>query len=253
MSVESTAAYMQAAARDDLPPLASGGLVRCYGPLIYLAMRLRDGEAPAKDPAQFRQSVIERLDGARNMALQAGFHRGEVGDADFAVTALIDETIMVREGGLRDSWAIRTLQHERYGTQDAGERFFKLLKGEGGSGSPRVELMELYLLCLMAGFAGKYQADPTRLRRLTEGLQAALRTKQGEVPRALSPNTASILPRRKKKRAGLPSAWLVFAACVFFVILMGMLSSILVSYRAEEAATVLEERTDVLESGEGRP
>lgn len=251
MSIDSTAAYMPGVARDDLPPLASGGLVRCYGSLIYLAMRLRDGEAPAKDPSQFRQSVVERLDSARGMALQAGFHRGEVGDADFAVTALIDETIMVREGGLRDAWAIRTLQHERYGTQHAGERFFELLRGEGGSGSPRAELMELYLLCLMAGFAGKYQADPQRLRRLTEGLQAALRTKQGEAPRALSPNTATVLPRRKKRKAGLPSPWLVLAACVFFVILMKMLSTILISYRAGETETMIETRVETLRPGGG--
>ncbi|MEE2827598.1 MAG: type IVB secretion system protein IcmH/DotU [Myxococcota bacterium] len=246
MSNDSTEAYLPRAHRDDLPPLASGGMVRCYGPLIYLAMRLRDGEEPVEDPAAFRQSVVARLDTARNMALQSGFHREEVNDADFAVTALLDETVLVREGQLRDVWIARTLQLERYGTEHGGERFFDLLRGGGGSGSPRVELMELYLLCLMAGFAGKYQGDLPRLQRLTEGLQGALRTKLGETPRSLSPNTKSVLPKRRRSKSRLPSAWLVLAACVFFVLLMWVVTLVAVKHRAERSVDLLEERTKLV-------
>lgn len=243
MSVESTQAFMPSAVRDDLPPLASGGLVRCYGPLVYLAMRLREGEEPTHDPVRFRQSILERLDGSRNMALQQGFHKGEVADADLAVTALLDETVLVRDGSLRDAWIVRTLQLERYGSERGGERFFELLRGGGSSGSPRAELMELYLLCLMAGFAGKYQGDPSKLRRLTEGLQSALKTKMGESPRALSLNTRAGLPKKKKAKSGLPSAWLVMAACVLFVLMLWMMSLVLVTARSNSVGDVILEKT----------
>lgn len=234
---------MPSAVREDLPPLASGGLVRCYGPLVYLAMRLREGEEPVQDPARFRQSVVQRLDGARSMALQQGFHKGEVSDADFAVTALLDETVLVREGSLRDAWIVRTLQLERYGSEQGGERFFELLRGGGSSGSPRGELMELYLLCLMAGFAGKYQADPARLKRLTEGLQSALKTKLGESPRELSLNIRAGLPKKKRAKSGLPSAWLIFAACVMFVLMLWMMSMVLVTARSNKAQDLIIEKT----------
>jgi type IV/VI secretion system ImpK/VasF family protein len=234
---------MPSAGRDDLPPLASSGLVRCYGPLVYLAMRLRDGEEPTQEPTRFRQSILDRLDSSRNMALQQGFHKGEISDADFAVTALIDETVLVREGSLRDAWIVRTLQLERYGTEQGGERFFELIRGGGSSGSPRAELMELYLLCLMAGFAGKYQGDPSRLKRLTEGLQSALKTKLGESPRALSLNTRAGLPKKKKAKSGLPSAWLVMAACVMFVLMLWMMSMALVASRSQDTQDLLIEKT----------
>jgi type IV/VI secretion system ImpK/VasF family protein len=243
LSIDSTQAFMPSAARDDLPPLASGGLVRCYGPLVYLAMRLRDGEEPTTQPNRFRQSMIERLDRSRNMALQQGFHKGEISDADYAVTALLDETVLVREGSLRDAWIVRTLQLERYGTEQGGERFFELLRGGGSSGSPRAELMELYLLCLMAGFAGKYQADPSKLKRLTEGLQSALKTKLGESPRLLSPNTRGGLPKKKRTKSGLPSAWLVLAACAMFVLMLWMMSMVLVTKRSSETQNLLLEKT----------
>jgi type IV/VI secretion system ImpK/VasF family protein len=234
---------MPSAGRDDLPPLASSGLVRCYGPLVYLAMRLRDGEEPTQEPTRFRQSILDRLDSSRNMALQQGFHKGEISDADFAVTALIDETVLVREGSLRDAWIVRTLQLERYGTEQGGERFFELIRGGGSSGSPRAELMELYLLCLMAGFAGKYQGDPSRLKRLTEGLQSALKTKLGESPRALSLNTRAGLPKKKKAKSGLPPAWLVMAACVMFVLMLWMMSMVLVASRSQDTQDLLIEKT----------
>lgn len=243
MSLDTTQAYLPRATRDDLPPLASGGLVRCYGPLIYLAMRLRGGESPAQDPANFRQSVVDRLDNARTLAIQSGFHKGEVADADFAVTALIDETVLVRDGSLRDAWIVRTLQLERYGTEHGGERFFDLLRGGGGSGAPGAALMEIYLLCLMAGFAGKYQGDPSRLKRLTEGLQAALKTKQGESPRALSPNIHAVLPKKKRAKTGLPSAWLVLTACILFIVLMWMMSMVMVKSRSNQTEELLIERT----------
>jgi type IV/VI secretion system ImpK/VasF family protein len=234
LSFDSTQAFMPSAARDDLPPLASGGLVRCYGPLVYLAMRLRDGEEPTTEPVRFRQSIIERLDRSRNMALQQGFHKGEISDADYAVTALLDETVLVREGSLRDAWIVRTLQRER---------FFELLRGGGSSGSPRAELMELYLLCLMAGFAGKYQGDPSKLKRLTEGLQSALKTKLGESPRVLSPNTRGGLPKKKRTKSGLPSAWLVLGACVMFVLMLWMMSMVLVTSRSSQTQDLLLEKT----------
>ncbi len=243
---------MPSAVRDDLPPLASGGLVRCYGPLIYLAMRLRDGEEPTAEPVRFRQSILERLDRSRNNALQQGFQKGEISDADYAVTALLDETVLVREGSLRDAWIVRTLQLERYGTEQGGERFFELLRGGGASGSPRAELMELYLLCLMAGFAGKYQGDPMKLKRLTEGLQSALKTKLGESPRALSPNTRGGLPKKKRAKSGLPSAWLVLAACVMFVLMLWMMSLVLVTSRSAETQDKLLEKTRLVHPNEVR-
>jgi len=177
------------------------------------------------------------------MALHSGFHKGEVSDADFAVTALLDETVLVREGSLRDAWIVRTLQLERYRSEMGGERFFELLRGGGASGSPRAELMELYLLCLMAGFAGKYQGDPAKLRRLTDGLQSALKTKLGESPRALSLNTRAGLPKKKRAKSGLPSAWLVMAACVLFVLMLWMMSMVMVTARSNQTGDLILEKT----------
>ena len=199
MSVDSTQAYMPGVVRDDLPPLASGGLLRAYGPLVYLAMRLRTGDDPAKDPGTFRSTTVDRLNKCRNMALQMGFHKVEVEDADYAVCSLLDETVLMRAGALRDAWVVRTLQLERYGSERGGERFFELLRGEGLSGSPRAELLELYLLCLMAGFTGKYQGDPARLKRLTEGVQQAL---EQSLARRRENLLCRSKPRSRRKKFG---------------------------------------------------
>ena len=254
MSVDATLAAIPGAVRDDLPPLASGGIVRAYGPLIYLAMRLRSGDEPVEDVVAFRARTVDRLNKCRNMALQMGFHRAEVEDADYAVCSLLDETVLSRSGALRDSWIARTLQLERYGSERGGERFFELIGGGGQAGSPRAELLELYLLCLMAGFAGKYQADPARLRRLTEGVQQALRTKLGEMPRELTLSKRIKLAKKKVRRSNLPPVKLVAGACVLFFVMLWMLSMLMLQVRTKKTNELIDERIRVVQpSDQGGP
>lgn len=76
--------------------------------------------------------------------------------AKYAFCALVDETVLSSHSAIRDAWARRPLQLELFGDQLAGENFFVRLDELRREGAPRVQVLEVFHMCLLMGFQGKY-------------------------------------------------------------------------------------------------
>lgn len=199
----------------DLPPMYMSGQLACFGPLVYLAMRLRAGERPQIPARALRAAVSERLTEARERASDMGLPKEDIRDAELAIIALVDSAAQAHPGELREVWGGRTLENERYQSTTAGHTFFENLQRLLKKGSP--EVLELYQLALVAGFEGEKRDRPQDIKPLLMEIQRQLATRKG--PDQLSPRVAIELPPPPPEPHDA-SPWAILAASMGFVALL---------------------------------
>jgi type VI secretion system protein ImpK len=87
----------------------------------------------------------------------SGYQGGQIQSAKFALAAYVDEMVLTVHFNLRDEWEKYPLQLEYFGEQLAGVKFFdrlgELLKDTPGN----ADVIEVYYMCLLLGFKGKYK------------------------------------------------------------------------------------------------
>lgn len=97
---------------------------------------------------------IDRLMAAAEAtARREGIERDDFDLARFAVCAWVDEAILSSPWEEKGLWLREQLQRVHYATTDAGEEFFSKLSSIGLN---QREVREIFYLCLMLGFTGKY-------------------------------------------------------------------------------------------------
>lgn len=115
--------------------------------------------------------------GARVQAFLADFERGakklnapadDVYVSKFAFCAAIDEAVLASSFKIRAEWERRPLQLVLFGEQLAGAKFFELLEQCRAQGAARLHSLEVFHMCLLLGFQGKYLLEgPEKLSYLT--------------------------------------------------------------------------------------
>jgi type VI secretion system protein ImpK len=96
------------------------------------------------------------------------------GYAQYAAVALVDETVMNSDWQGAEQWRREPLQVHYYDNNLAGEHFFARLD-ELRSGADD-DLLEVYFICLCAGFQGRFRDEAAELqsrrRKLFQQLRA---------------------------------------------------------------------------------
>lgn len=228
----------------DLPPLPamySTGLMACYAPLIYLAMRLRTGDRAPVTPMALRSHAGERVSEARERAVDMGIADEDIGDAELVVIALLDSAAQTHPGELREFWAGRTLEFERYGTATAGHTVFERLTQLTRRGKP--EVLELYQLALATGFEGEKRDRPQDIRAALTEIQRQLSSRRGA--ELLSPRTTIELPPLPPEPRDA-SPWAILAASMCFVLLLGAGSALLAYSQARDVGRTAETLSQML-------
>jgi type VI secretion system protein ImpK len=144
--------------------------------------RLRSGRQTVSDPAAFRQQVIDALKMADQQARNQGYNAEDIKLAIFAVVAFIDESVLNLRLPVFADWPRRPLQEELFGHHIAGEVFFKNLQELLGKNDSQdlADLLEVYLVCLLLGFAGRYSlGDRGELRAITGATEVKIRRVRG--------------------------------------------------------------------------
>jgi type VI secretion system protein ImpK len=155
--------------RQDQPPRSdtfrSNTLALLYQSIFTGIVRLQAKRQNLTDPVTFRRRIKDALEDVQREAAAAGYAVKESRDAETAVVAFLDETILSLTGPARDRWAEKPLSVELYGEAIAGEVFFDRLEElRTASDSAHVaDILEVYLVCLLLGFEGKY-SGPYRLQ-----------------------------------------------------------------------------------------
>src|SRR5438445_9500773 len=126
--------------------------------VLTAIVRLRSNRQAVSDANSFRAHMREALKSADNEGRRYGYSGEDIQLAVFAVVAFLDESILNSRNPMFADWPRKPLQEELFGVHVAGEIFFRnlerLLKD---SDSPSLaDLLEVYLLCLLLGFAGRY-------------------------------------------------------------------------------------------------
>ena len=133
-------------------------LAFCFQELLTIGERLRSGRQAVQDSESFRYGIREALKTAGEDARRRGYTGEDIQLAIFAMVAFLDESILNLHHPVFADWPRRPMQEEFFGHHVAGEIFFQHL-GKLQSRDDTQEtadLLEMYYLCLLLGFAGKY-------------------------------------------------------------------------------------------------
>ncbi|MBC7797974.1 MAG: DotU family type IV/VI secretion system protein, partial [Pyrinomonadaceae bacterium] len=131
----------------------------------------------------------------------------------FALAAFVDETVLTNDFPLKDEWEKYPLQLEYFGEQLAGVKFFDRLEAMLKQMDAAVDAVEVYYVCMLLGFKGKYAVYLEHelgdiIRRTAEELRRAGRIQNIEV----APNAfIEDQPVPPKKPKFLPTWAIVFA------------------------------------------
>jgi type VI secretion system protein ImpK len=123
-------------------------------------VRLRYNRQAVTDAGSFRGQMKQALRLAEQEAGSRGYAQEDVKQVIFAVVAFLDESALSSRNPVFADWARLPLQAEMFGHQLGGEVFFQELQRVlNRSDSHEVtDLLEVYYLCLLLGFKGRYAA-----------------------------------------------------------------------------------------------
>jgi type VI secretion system protein ImpK len=122
---------------------------------FYMLFLLKNRHHPA-DEATFAVRINRFLDEFEKGAKKIDVNIEDIYSAKYAFCAAVDETILSSQFKIRDAWERRPLQLLVFGDQLAGENFYNRLEQLRSKGATHVQALEVYHLCLLLGFKGKY-------------------------------------------------------------------------------------------------
>jgi type VI secretion system protein ImpK len=188
---------------------------------LTVVERLRANRQRVADPETFRAQMRNALKSAEQEALRRGYSAEDVRVATFAVVAFLDESILNSQNPIFADWPRKPLQEELFGVHVAGEIFFRnverLLSRQDSE--PLADLLELYQLCLLLGFRGRYSSTGTaEIRSVSSQIEEKIRRIRGVSPEpAWEIAPQAIRPARDKWIPVL--RWVAIGCCVLAVIL----------------------------------
>jgi type VI secretion system protein ImpK len=142
-------------------------------------VRIETARQQVQDPDRFRARMLQALKEISSTAARKGYSAEDIQEANFAVVAFLDETILTHDPCSAE-WARKSLGEELFGQRSAGEVFFKRLETLRANRDSQslAEVLEVYYLCLLLGYEGKFaggskaelQLLMTNLRDRIEGI-----------------------------------------------------------------------------------
>jgi type VI secretion system protein ImpK len=172
--------------------------------------RIRAGREKVADAESFRAEIRQQFVHASEEGGRRGYSREDVRLAMFAVIALLDESIMNSRNPVFADWPRRPLQQEVFGGHQAGEVFFHNIDSlmAQPDSSVLADILELYLLCILLGYGGKYSVlGRGELHTIADSITGRIRRIRGSGP--LSPDWA---PQGEVAAAAQGDPWLRWLA-----------------------------------------
>jgi type VI secretion system protein ImpK len=154
---------------------------------FYALFLLKTGCGP-QDKNVFADRVTGFLGEVDRSAKALGIPADDVTAAKYAFCAAVDEIILRSDYAIREAWETRPLQLRLFGDQLAGEHFFQRLEDLRAKGSVHLQALEVYHLCLLLGFQGRFALDGhDKLNYLTARLGDEIARMRGK-PRSFAPH-----------------------------------------------------------------
>jgi type VI secretion system protein ImpK len=125
---------------------------------FYALFLLKNGCGP-QDKGAFADNMTQFLGDVDRNAKSLGIPAEDVTAAKYAFCSAVDEIILGSAYEVREAWETRPLQLRVFGDQLAGEHFFHRLEDLRAKGAVHVEALEVFHMCLLLGFQGRYALD----------------------------------------------------------------------------------------------
>ncbi len=125
---------------------------------FYALFLLKNGCGP-QDKVAFADNMTAFLGDVDRNAKALGISAEDVTAAKYAFCSAVDEIILRSTFEVREAWETRPLQLRVFGDQLAGEHFFHRLEDLRAKGQLHVEALEVFHMCLLLGFQGRYALD----------------------------------------------------------------------------------------------
>jgi len=119
---------------------------------------LKSGCGP-QDKVSFADNMTAFLADVDRNAKALGIAAEDILAAKYAYCSAVDEIILRSSFDVREAWETRPLQLRVFGDQLAGEHFFHRLEDLRAKGVQQVEALEVFHMCLLLGFQGRYALD----------------------------------------------------------------------------------------------
>lgn len=186
---------------------------------FYMIFLLKNGYTPV-DGDSFRERIRDFLTAFERGSKRLQTSADDLYQAKFAFSALVDEVVLISQTRLRDAWSRRPLQLEFFGEQLAGERFFDTLEKLRQEGVQRLQVLEIYHMCLLLGFQGKYIVEGSeKLGYLTSRLGEEIAQLKGKrtvfAPHWAAPDRISNALRREVPLWVIGSVFALLALVAF--------------------------------------
>jgi len=147
----------------------------------FYALFLLKNRNPPKDDVELTLRMQRYLSEFDRLAKNLAVSPEDLHLAKFAFCATADEIVLRSQFKIRDQWERRPLQLALFGEQLAGETFFTKLEGLRAQGSQHIQVLEVYHMCLLLGFQGKYMIEGTeKLKYLTARLGDEIANMKGK-------------------------------------------------------------------------
>jgi len=191
-------------------------------PLLYQniltgIVRIQAGRQALSDLELFRKRMRATLREVEREASNAGYDGAEIREAEFAVVAFLDEAILSSKDPKVEEWRKRPLNIDLFGQAIAGDVFFDKLADieRRGESLHLADLLEVYLLCLLLGFEGRF-APPLRSEayRIMERLRGRIEAIRGLDYKLSPPLDLRLEPRAEPAVRPDWPWWIVGAATV---------------------------------------
>ena len=175
--------------------------------IFLTVLRLRSSSSVG-DFEAFHAGIQRLFQSFEKQCREFGFEDEDTGVAKYALAAFVDEAVLNSSWSYRERWADNPLQLEYFGTYLAGEIFYDKLEDLRMRERPKPDLLEIYYLCLLLGFKGKYGiGGQERLRSLIANLAQELKKGKSSTTEHFSPHWM-ISDGRNKSTNRLPR-WIV--------------------------------------------
>jgi type VI secretion system protein ImpK len=160
-------------------------LALVYQNVLTVIARLRAKRQSIADAGAFRTQFRGALRQAEKEGISKLYPQDDVRLATFAIVAFLDESILTSNEPVFSDWSRMPMQEEIFGHSEAGEVFFQhvdqLLRR--GDSHASADVLEIYSLCILLGYRGKYGlGDRSSSRGVLDSIAEKIRRIRGPLP-----------------------------------------------------------------------
>ena len=211
-------------------PRSGSDFASLAAPVFELILKLRL-ESVTLSP-DLRPAVKNLLQETERRAATLRYSEKQINDVKFALAAFVDETVLNTNSPLREEWEKFPLQLEYFGEHLAGVKFFEKLDELIKSIKTEADVVEVYYLCMLLGYKGKYKVYmEDQLQELIKSTAAQLKRVGRLQETDLSPHWKVLDQPQPPTDPGIPvwlkisSAAVLFAVVLIYLVLLLLLKS----------------------------